>query len=173
MAWYFLSGMLEEFNDLIGLIKKEGGLIMTLVRRSDDYLPSFFDRFFGNDLIDWNTSNFSAPNSTLPAVNVKETDDDFFIEVAAPGMKKDDFKVNYQNDVLTISAERKEKVDEGEGDFARKEFAYQSFQRSFSVPGTDVDSEKIGAHYVDGVLQIQLPKKEEVKPKPARDIKVG
>ncbi len=146
---------------------------MTLARRNENFLPSFFDRFFNNDLMDWNLSNFSSTNTSLPAVNVKETDDDYILEVAAPGMSKKDFKINFQNNVLTISSEKEDKKEEKEDNYTRREFCYQSFQRSFTVPGYDVDSEKISASYNDGILNIKLPKREEVKPKPAREIKIS
>ncbi|SHJ27272.1 heat shock protein Hsp20 [Tangfeifania diversioriginum] len=146
---------------------------MTLARRNEGYFPSFIDRFFNNDLMDWGTSNFSSTNTSLPAVNVKETDDDYFIEVAAPGMSKKDFNVNFQNNVLTISSEKKNEKEEKEDSYTRKEFSYQSFQRSFTVPGNDVDSDKISASYENGILKIKLPKREEVKPKPAREIKIS
>jgi HSP20 family protein len=145
---------------------------MTLARRTENFLPSLFDRFFRNDLTDWNLSNFSSADTSLPAVNVKETDDDYIIEVAAPGMNKKDFKVNLQNNVLTISSEKKEEKDESEDNYTRREFCYQSFQRSFTVPGSDVDSDKINATYNNGILSIKLPKREEIKPKPAREIKI-
>src|SRR6056297_37337 len=146
---------------------------MTLARRNEGYFPSFIDRFLNNDLMDWNQTNFSSPNTSLPAVNVKETDDDYFIEVAAPGMSKKDFDVNFQNNVLTISSEKKDEKEEKEDTYTRREFCYQSLQRSFTVPGNDVDSEKISASYADGILKIKLPKREEVKPKPAREIKIS
>jgi len=146
---------------------------MTLPRRTEGYVPSFIDRFFNNELMDWGTSNFSRTNTSLPAVNVKETDDDYFIEVAAPGMTKKDFKINYQNNVLTISSEKQDEKEESDDSYTRKEFSYQSFQRSFTVPGNDVDSDKISASYNDGILNIKLPKREEVKPKPAREIKIS
>ena len=146
---------------------------MTLAKRSDNFLPSFFDRFFNSDLMDWNLTNFSSTNTTLPAVNVKETDDDYFIEVAAPGMQKKDFKVNFQNNVLTISSEKEEEKNEKDDSYTRREFCYQSFQRSFRVPGHDVDSDKISASYADGILIVKLPKREEIKPKPAREIKIA
>jgi len=146
---------------------------MTLARRTEGYVPSFIDRFFNNDLMDWGTSNFSSTNTSLPAVNVKETDDDYIIEVAAPGMSKKDFNVNFQNNVLTISSEKKNEKEEKEDSYTRKEFSYQSFQRSFTVPGNDVDSDKITASYENGILNIKLPKREEVKPKPAREIKIS
>jgi HSP20 family protein len=124
--------------------------------------------------MDWGTANFSSTDTTLPAVNVKETEDSFEIEVAAPGMKKEDFKVNIENNVLTISSEKKEeRKEEEKGRFTRREFSYQSFQRSFSIPENLVDGEKISARYCEGILCIALPKKEEVKPKPAREISIA
>lgn len=146
---------------------------MALARRSDSYVPSFIDRFFNNDLMDWGMNNFSSTNTSLPAVNVRETEDDYFIEVAAPGMKKQDFKINYNNNVLTISSERQEEKEDRNEKYSRREFSYQSFQRSFTVPHNDVDGEKIEASYKDGILNIKLPKREEVKPKPAREIKIS
>ena len=146
---------------------------MTLARRNESYLPSFIDRFFNSELMDWGTSNFSSTNTSLPSVNVKETDDDYFIEVAAPGMTKKDFSINFQNNVLIIASERQHENEESDDSYTRKEFNYQSFQRSFTVPGNDVDGDKISASYNDGILNIKLPKREEVTPKPAREIKIS
>jgi HSP20 family protein len=152
------------------------GLTMTLMKRSQNWypiFPSFFDKFFEGNLMDWNNSNFSSTDTTLPAVNVKENNDAFMIEVAAPGMTKEDFNLNYDNGRLTISSERKnEKKDEGEN-YTRREFSYQSFQRSFTVPENVISGDKISANYKDGILIINLPKREEVKPKPSREIKIS
>ena len=146
---------------------------MTLARRTENFLPSLFDRFFNSDLMDWNLTNFSSTNTTLPAVNVKETDDDYILEVAAPGMSKKDFKVNFQNNVLTVSSEKQEEKDENDDNYTRREFCYQSFQRSFTVSQQNVDTDKITASYADGILSVKIPKREEVKPKPAREIKIS
>lgn len=155
---------------------------MTLLKRSSDHnqnnmfpsFPSLFDRFLEGDLMDWNNVNFAGMNSTLPAVNVKETDNDYQIEVAAPGMKKDDFKVDYDNGRLIISSEKEMNKEDKEGEkVTRREFSYQSFQRSFSVPEKIVDAEKISAKYNDGILNIVIPKREEVKPKPSKTIKIS
>ena len=149
---------------------------MTLAKLSHNLFPSFpsvFDRFFEGDMMDWNSSNFASTNSTLPAVNVKEDDNEFQIEVAAPGLNKEDFKVDYDNGRLCISSEKKSEHEEKEGKkVTRREFSYQSFQRSFNVPETMVDGDKIKATYTDGILHIALPKREEVKPKPAKQIKI-
>jgi HSP20 family protein len=149
---------------------------MTLLKRSDIYrpsLPSLFDNLFSRDLMDWSNLNFSPTNTTLPAVNIRETKDDFQIEVAAPGLGKSDFKVNLENNQLVISSEHKEEKKSNEENYNRREFSYQSFQRSFTVDERQVDGEKISAKYSDGILCIMLPKKEEVKPKPAREIKIS
>jgi HSP20 family protein len=122
--------------------------------------------------MDWGNSNFSSTDTTLPAVNVKENDEAFEIEVAAPGMTRNDFRISLENNLLTISSERKEEKKEEEGRFTRREFSYQSFQRSFTVPESLVEGDKISAKYCEGILCITLPKKEEVKPKPAREISI-
>jgi HSP20 family protein len=153
-------------------------VVMAIMRSSDYFypsLPSLLNNFLrSGDLFDWTNSNFSAGNSTLPAINVKETENEFAIEVAAPGMQKDDFKINLERGILTISSEKREEKNQenGEGKFSRKEFSYQSFQRSFTVPEDMVDGENIQAKYSEGILYIALPKKEEVKPRPPKEIKI-
>jgi len=150
---------------------------MTLARLSNNWFPSrpsLVDRFFDADLMDWNSSNFAGEQSTLPAVNVKETDNEFLIEVAAPGLKKDDFKLDFENGRLTISSERKDEKVEKQGEkVTRKEFSYQSFQRSFNVAENVVNTDKIAAKYNNGILYVTLPKREEVKPKPAKQIRIS
>jgi HSP20 family protein len=152
------------------------GLIMSLMRRTQDWYPSFpslFDKFFEGNMMDWNNWNFSSTDTTLPAVNIKEDNDAFVIEVAAPGMTKEDFTINYDNGRLTISSEHKnDRTDKGES-YTRREFSYQSFQRSFNVPENIVRGDQISANYKDGILHINLPKREEVKPKPSREIKIS
>lgn len=152
------------------------GIAMTLARLSNnDYpsFPSFFNRLFEGDLMDWSSTNFAGSNSTLPAVNILENDNEYQIEVAAPGMKKEDFKVNFDNGRLTISSEIEDENKNGKGDkYTRREYSYRSFQRAFTIPDNIVDGEKIQAKYNQGILQIILPKREEVKPKPAREIMI-
>lgn len=146
---------------------------MTLIKRnSDNSFPSLFDNFFSRDWMDWNNSNYSNTNTTLPAVNVREDDHEFTIEVAAPGMKKNDFNINLDNNQLTISSEIKNEHESKEGNYSRKEFSYQSFSRSFRLPVNLVDGDKISAKYDEGILCIRLPKKEEAKPKPSRIISI-
>jgi HSP20 family protein len=144
---------------------------MTLMRFSNQY-PSLFDRFFDNDLFDWSRRNYSNTNTTLPSVNIKESNDDFEVEVAAPGFTKNDFKIELNHDLLTISSEKEiENETKEDQRFSLREFSYQSFSRSFTLPNT-ADSDKIGARYENGILRISIPKREEARPKPARQIAI-
>lgn len=143
---------------------------MTLIKRTNSPFsgfPSFFDDFFVRD---WNETEMTSPQ-----VNIRENDDQFTIEVAAPGMAKEDFKIELNHDVLTISTEKKESSEEKDekGTFMRREFRYESFKRSFNLPKGTVNSDKISALYVDGILKIDLPKLDEVKPKPIRTIEIS
>jgi len=133
--------------------------------------PSMLDRFWDNQLMDRASSNYSSTNTSLPAINIKESDDDFMIEVAAPGMKKEDFSINYDNGRLTISSDKQEEKENEI--YNRREFSYQSFCRSFEVADNVIDHQKIKAKYEDGILYISLPKREEIKPKPARQISIS
>ena len=144
---------------------------MTLVRYQNQ-LPSLFDRFFNNELEGWNRNNFSDTNTTLPSVNIKENVDAFKVEVAAPGFEKSDFNIELNNDVLTISSEKQinNEVKEDER-VTKKEFSYQSFSRSFTLPEL-VEDDKITAQYEKGILSITIPKKEEAKPKPIKQIEI-
>lgn len=145
---------------------------MTLMRFSNQN-PSLFDRFFDNDLFDWSNRNYSNTRTTLPSVNIKESNDDFEVEMAAPGFTKNDFKIELNHDLLTISSEKAIENETKEGQqFSLREFSYQSFSRSFTLPNT-ADSEKIVARYEDGILRIIIPKKEEARPKPARQIAIA
>jgi HSP20 family protein len=153
-------------------LKKKEDLTMTLARfKNRDMFPSLFNEFLNRDMFDLGNTSFN--DSTLPAVNIKETKDDFLVEVAAPGMNKDDFKIEIDNGLLVISTEKEEKSEDmKDGEFTRREFSYQSFRRSFTLPKT-IHDDKVKANYKDGVLMITLPKKEEAKEKPKRMIKIG
>jgi len=150
---------------------------MALIRRSGNLfpaLPSFFDDFFTRDLENWGVGNFATGGTTTPAVNISENDEEYLVEVAAPGMSKDDFKVELENNVLTISSEKEHTEEEkNEKGYNRREFRYAAFSRSFSLPENRIEDGKVKASYQDGVLHIHLPKKEEAKPKPVRTIKIG
>lgn len=150
----------------------------TLVRTNGTLfpsLPSLLNDFLADDWLNSSLANWKSSGTTLPAVNVMETNDDFRIEVAAPGMKRDDFKVELDNNVLTISSQREDNREENErsGSYTRREFSYQSFQRSFTLPENKVEGEKIAARYVDGILQVTVPKREDAKVKPAKQISVS
>ncbi len=148
---------------------------MALLRRAD-LMPvwaSFVNDFFSNELSDWTSRHYSDTNTTLPAVNIKENNDSFVVEMAAPGMAKEDFKIELNHDLLTISSEKKDEKETKEGEtYTRREYSYQSFSRSFTLPNT-ADSEKISAKYENGVLTLDIPKKEEAKPKPAKQISIS
>ncbi len=145
---------------------------MSLVRFSNQF-PGLFDRFFDNDIFDWANRNFSNTNTTLPSTNIKESNDGYSVEMAAPGFDKSDFKVEIQNNLLTISSEKKiENETKDDETFTRKEFSYQSFSRSFSLPNT-VESSKISAKYENGLLSIHIPKREEAKPQPPKQIAIS
>ncbi len=148
---------------------------MTLIRRTNNLfpsVPSFFDDFFTKDLVNWSNSN-NGFGSSLPAVNIKEDEDGYTVEVAVPGLKKSDFNIELENDVLTISSEKEVKNESKDEGYTRREFGYSSFKRSFTLPENKIDGEKVKANYVDGVLNIALPKREEAKPKPVKTIKIG
>ena len=145
---------------------------MSLVKFSNQ-MPSVFDRFFENDMFDWSNRNFSNTNTTLPAVNIKEDKDGFEVEMSAPGFEKGDFKIELNNSLLTISSEKKIESETKDGQqFTRKEFSYQSFSRSFTLPET-AEGEKIAAKYENGILSVSIPKKEEAKPKPVKQIEIN
>ncbi len=100
--------------------------------------------------------------SRVPAINIAETDADFQIELAAPGLKKEDFKISLEKNVLSISAEKKNENNDESKKFSKREFNYASFTRSFNLPET-IDQNKIDAAYTDGVLKLTITKKEEEK----------
>lgn len=149
------------------LVKSNGNLFPAI--------PSLFDDFFNRDWLDSSLITWRNAGTTLPAVNVSESNDEFTIEVAAPGMKRDDFKVELHNNILTISSERQEQQQENDpqGNYSRREFSYQSFQRSFSFPENQVEGNNISARYADGILHISIPKREEAKVKPPKLIAIS
>ena len=136
-----------------------------LIRRSET-LPSVFNDFFRpwNSLFDNNGGSlFNQLNPVnVPAVNIAEKKDRYDVSLAAPGLKKDDFNIDVEGNVLTISAETKEEKEEKEERYTRKEFSYTSFSRSFTLPD-GVNTEKIDASYENGLLKLVLPKTEEAR----------
>jgi HSP20 family protein len=138
---------------------------MTMIKLNNKY-PFLFENFF-NEADQLPKSNFAG----LPAVNIIESKDDFQLEVAAPGLKKEDFQINLQNNKLTVSVEKKVESEGSSPKYSRKEFSYSHFQRSFSLPQT-INNEGIEATYTDGILKIAIPKKEEAKIKEPKQIQV-
>ena len=153
----------------------------TLVKRNSLFpvvntLPvmnTLLDDFFSKDIFDWTDRNFTALGSNLPSVNLKETENQLEVELAAPGLKKEDFKVEIENNTLLISSEKQEEKEESrkKDNYIRKEFSYQSFYRSFYLPEY-VDESKIEANYKDGILHVTIAKKEGSKKKTAKTIAI-
>ena len=132
-----------------------------LTRPKGRLLPSVFDDFF-SPMDEFFDRGFLGRTFTLPAVNIVENTEEFKLSLAVPGMKKSDFKIDIDGNLITISAELEEKKEEKKEEFTREEYNYSSFTRSFTLPD-EVNKDKIDAAYVDGVLKVTLPKKEEAK----------
>ena len=144
--------------------------MIPMLRPKRANMPNLVDFFFGDDLL----SNFfdNANAGTVPAVNIVESKDDYQIELAAPGLEKKDFKVDLNNNMLTISSEKEQK-NEVEGEkIIRREFSYTAFKRSFTLPDS-ADGDKIKAAYNEGILKISIPKREEAKEQPVRQISIS
>jgi len=152
------------------LVNSEFGTV--LPRLFDTFSRPFFSRDFIQDFFD-DTMNLGTGTigTTLPAVNISETDTDLVIEVAAPGMSKKDFKVEIVDNQLHLGYNKENKMENNESNHWRREFSFESFERNFTLP-TIVDSEKIAATYTDGILRISVPKKEEARRKPVKAIEI-
>lgn len=141
-----------------------------LVKPSENF-PTIFNDFFKP----WNQwfdkDSFLGRTLSVPAVNITENKDNFEVALAVPGLKKDDFKIDVDGNILTISSEKEENKEEREKTFTRKEYSYSSFSRSFTLP-EEVNKEKIEAKYEDGVLKLILPRKEEAKKATVKKIAV-
>jgi len=138
--------------------------------RTRNAWPNLVEEFFNGDIF---PRFFDAENrQSLPAVNITESKEEYRIEVAAPGLNKEDFKVNLENNLLTVTSEKEEKQENKDEKVMRKEFNYYSFSRSFALPPT-VNAEKIRATHKDGILHVVIPKKEEAREKPLREIKIS
>jgi len=131
--------------------------------KTSDLFPSLFDDFFKP----WNEwtgmdRSFFGKGLTVPAVNITDNKEDYKVSLAAPGLKKSDFNIDLDGNMLTISCEKEENKEEKQQRSTRKEYNYSSFSRSFTLPD-DVKQDKIEANYEDGILNVTLPKKEEAK----------
>ena len=139
------------------------GSFPSLTSWVDDILNTNFESEF--------VSNYNTGIS-LPAVNVIEHDDNYLVEMAIPGLNKSDFDINLDNQILSISAETKTEEESTDKNYSRREFGYSSFKRTFKLPKS-VETEKISATYTDGILKVDLPKRDEAKKKPIQSIKVS
>lgn len=139
--------------------------LLKTTARNTPWLPTSFDDFFHNDWV-LNTT------SSVPAVNVQELEKSFQLELATPGLKKEDLSIELDNDVLSIASSSAQDKERKEGTFTQREFGYHSFRRSFSIPET-VDVQKIKATYADGILTLNLPKRKEALPQPVKQITIG
>jgi HSP20 family protein len=135
--------------------------------RNKRFLPGFDDDDFLKDFFDFES------NPSVPEVNVREKQDEYVIELAAPGLNKKDFNVDVQNNVLVVSSEKEDKNEEKDkkDNFLRREFSYSSFQRSFSLP-EGVNAYDIKAKHENGVLYVTIPKKDELKQQPSKKIEI-
>ena len=149
---------------------------MSLAKFSNSSYPSRYNRSYNeaafNDLFNFNNRQVLNTKTHLPSVNIKENEDSFVLELATPGRKKEDLKIEVNNDILSIASEVKQEKEETKENFSRREFSFQSFKRSFTLPDT-VSSDKIKASYEDGILTLAIPKKEEAKPKAKVEIAIS
>ncbi len=144
-------------------LKKQKKMSNLIAKRSDnDTLPTIFSDFFQTDPFfrpGWLEREFGK---TMPSANIKENDKDYQIDLIAPGFKKDEFTIDLDEDMVTISAEKKEEKTTEKERYTRKEYSYNSFSRAFSLP-KNANQEKMVAKYEDGVLHLTLPKRAEAK----------
>ena len=138
---------------------------MSIIKRSDVLFPSLMNEIFKPDWF----GGLENDKSNVPAVNIKENEIDFELELAVPGRKKEDFQIEINENVLTISTESKTEENVEKDNYTRREFAYSSFKRAFTLPKT-IDEDSIKANYDNGILKFTLPKKAEALPKPKRNI---
>jgi len=136
--------------------------------RNNVFFPTAFDKAFTRHpkRYDWNQF---VQN---PSVNISESDDQFLIELAAPGLSKEDFELKIEKDLLTVSSKKEESSEEKDGKFTRREFNFTSFTRSFHLPEI-VDNDAIKASYSEGILKIQLPKNVELIKEKVKTIEIA
>lgn len=132
----------------------------TIVKRNPDLFGGLMESF-------WNDSNWFRPelNSKFsnPSVNIKNNEEEFEIELAVPGLKKEDFNIEVEENILKLSVNKSAENLEEKENYTRKEFSYFNFQRNFALPKNVVDTENVQATYVDGILKVLLPKQKELK----------
>jgi HSP20 family protein len=141
--------------------------MLPLITRKS-YRPFYVPGIFNDDFF----SVFPNRTSSMPAVNIKEDEKSYTLDLAIPGIDKNDLKIDINEDVLTLSSETKNETEENTDGYRKKEFSYSSFCRSFYIP-ENVNREQIAANYKDGVLSVTLPKQEVDKTKLSREIKIS
>lgn len=141
---------------------------MSLTKRNEVLFPVLMNEIFRPDWFGGTHNETTA----IPAVNIKENEENFELELFVPGRNKDELIIEIDNSVLTVSSENKKEEEESKENFTRREFTLSSFKRAFTLPET-VATDKIEATYINGVLKFNLPKKEEALPKPKRKIELS
>jgi HSP20 family protein len=141
-------------------------MLPSITKRS--FGPFLMPRLFDDDIF----PTFSGRANSMPAVNIREDEKKFTLELAVPGIDKKDLKIDISEDILTISSESKTESEENTDGYKRKEFSYSSFSRSFQIP-ENVNKDKIDANYRDGILSVALPKTEVEKNKLSRQVKIS
>ncbi len=140
---------------------------MSIVKRNNLVFPALMNEIFKPDWF----GGMENLSSNVPAVNIKENEKDFELELAVPGRKKYDFNIEINDNVLTVSSEITTESEAATHNYSRKEFGYTSFKRAFTLPET-INEDQIEAAYEDGILKFVLPKKAEALPKPKRHIEL-
>lgn len=136
--------------------------MMTQLARRTGNMPSLFNDFFNSPWDSWLGDRVPPRSINVPFVNISEKEDAYQVSMAVPGLKKEDFKIDVEGNMLTIKSEKQEENQEENERFSRQEYSYSSFERCFTLPN-EINKEKIEAGYKDGILNIELPKKEKAK----------
>jgi len=161
-----IENMIAETKMYNLKIMEDKAMLPTIARRN--FRPFYMGSIFDDDFLPVMSNN----TSSMPAVNIREDDKGFMLDLAVPGIDRKDLKIDINKDVLTISSETKNESEENRDGYKRKEFSYSSFSRSFQIP-ENVNREKIEANYKDGILSVTLPKYEEEKNRISRQIKIS
>jgi HSP20 family protein len=141
------------------------------IAKVTERMPTLFDDFF-KPWNGWFGSNDWTKAMNMPSVNISEEKDHYMVSLAVPGLKKDDFKIDIDGNMLIISSEKEQNKEDKDKKYTRKEYSFSSFSRSFSLP-EEINKEKITAKYEEGVLKISLPRNENVKKLSAKHIAVN